>query len=41
MVIGDLDLEAIAASRDQGTVLPLRDSQRTADLVRQVEVVEL
>jgi hypothetical protein len=41
MVIGDLDLEAIAARRDQGTVLPLRDSQRTADLVRQVEVVEL
>jgi hypothetical protein len=33
MVIGDLNLEAIRRSREEGTVLPLLGSERTADLV--------
>jgi predicted amidohydrolase len=39
MVIGELNLETIAHSRSTGTVLPLRDSQHSADLVAQTEVV--
>jgi predicted amidohydrolase len=41
MVIGDLDLEAIEQSRSHGTVLPLMDSERTAELVRGPEIVVL
>lgn len=41
MVIGDLDLDLIRESRTTGTVLPLRDSQRTAEVVAHTEVVEL
>jgi len=41
MVIGDLNLETIRDSRERGTVLPLRDSQRTAELIAQTEVVQL
>ncbi len=35
MVIGDLDMEAIERSRSFGSVLPLEDSRRTADLLHQ------
>jgi len=41
MVIGDLDLDLIRESRSTGTVLPLRDSQRTAEVLAHTEVVEL
>ncbi len=41
MIIGDLNLELIDAGRKNGTVLPLHDSQRTDDLVRDLEVVSL
>jgi predicted amidohydrolase len=41
MVIGDLNLDLIDAGRANGTVLPLRDSQLTDDLVRDLEVVSL
>lgn len=41
MVLGELDLESVAAARERGTVLPLRDSQRTADVAATVEVVRL
>jgi predicted amidohydrolase len=33
MVIGDLNLDTIRRSREEGTVLPLLDSERTAELV--------
>lgn len=33
MVIGDLNLDTIRHSREEGTVLPLLDSERTSDLV--------
>ncbi len=33
MVIGDLNLDTIRRSREEGTVLPLLDSERTSDLV--------
>ena len=41
MVIGDLDMNSIAESRESGSVLPLHDSKRTAALVANPEVVEL
>ncbi len=41
MVIGDLDLELIQEVRSFGTVLPLRDSEHTERIVREIEVVEL
>jgi len=41
MVIGELNLKTISDSRSIATVLPLRDSQSTADLVAKVEVVTL
>ena len=41
MVIGELNLETIGHSRQMGTVLPLNDSKRTAELVRHPEVVTL
>tara|TARA_R110000868_G_scaffold37998_1_gene133564 strand:- start:5 stop:829 length:825 start_codon:yes stop_codon:yes gene_type:complete len=41
MVIGDLNLRLIDESREYGTVLPLRDSQSTAELLRVVDHVEL
>ncbi len=41
MVIGDLNLELIRQSRSEGTVLPLRDSQRTAEVIAHSEVVRL
>lgn len=41
MVIGELSLKTIADSRSTATVLPLRDSQSTAELIAKVEVVKL
>lgn len=41
MVVGELNLKTIVESRSSGTVLPLHDSQRTAALVAETEVVTL
>jgi predicted amidohydrolase len=41
MVIGDLNLRTISETRAAGTVLPLLDSRRTADLVRTPDLVTL
>lgn len=41
MVIGDLNLETIAESRTTGTVLPLRDSVRSAEVAARMETVSL
>ncbi|MBI4482312.1 MAG: carbon-nitrogen hydrolase family protein [Acidobacteria bacterium] len=39
MVIGELNLKTIAESRSSGTVLPLLESRRTAEIVSRLEVV--
>ncbi|MGE0353997.1 MAG: carbon-nitrogen hydrolase family protein [Gemmatimonadales bacterium] len=39
MVIGEMNLRTILDTRSSGTVIPLYDSQRSADLVKQVERV--
>lgn len=41
MIVGDLNLSLIEQSREHGTVLPLRDSQTTAELLRSVDHVKL
>lgn len=41
MVVGELNLKTIVEARESGTVLPLRDSQRTADVAATVEIVTL
>jgi len=41
MVIGELNMKTIRESRTDGTVLPLRDSSTTAEVVSKVEVVSL
>ena len=41
MVIGDLDMKSIEENRSFGTVLPLHDSHRTAELIADPEVVAL
>ncbi len=41
MVIGELNLKTISAGRASGTVLPLRDSERTASVISKTEVVDL
>jgi predicted amidohydrolase len=41
MVIGELNLKTISDSRLAGTVLPLRDSQTTAEVISRLEVVSL
>jgi hypothetical protein len=41
MVIGELNLETILAARSAGTVLPLLDSRRTAELVGEPEVIQV
>ncbi|MEX0690272.1 MAG: carbon-nitrogen hydrolase family protein [Gemmatimonadales bacterium] len=41
MVIGELNLGTILESRTTGTVLPLLDSRRTADLVQEPTIVPL
>jgi predicted amidohydrolase len=39
MVIGELNLKLIEDARSKGTVLPLLDSQKTADLISEVDLV--
>lgn len=41
MVLGDLDFKALAASHEQGTVLPLRDSVTTEEVTKTIETVRL
>lgn len=41
MVIGEIDLHLVKESRSSGTVLPLRDSQRTQSLISVTEQVKL
>ena len=41
MVIGELNLKTILEGRETGTVLPLRDSKRTQDLLEKTELVKL
>jgi len=41
MVIGDVNLTTIVQSHSQATVLPLLDSHRSADIVKQLEIVSL
>ena len=41
MIIGEVDLDAIAHSREEGTVLPLKDSHRSKALAERLEVVAL
>ena len=41
MIIGDLNIGLIEESRENGTVLPLRDSQSTSELMNMVDHVKL
>jgi predicted amidohydrolase len=41
MVIGELNLATIIESRHTGTVLPLRDSQRSAEVASRMELITL
>jgi len=41
MVIGELNLKTIAESRLTGTVLPLRDSQTTAEMISNLELLSV
>jgi len=41
MVIGELNLATLRESRENGTVLPLRDSQHTEDVARSLDEVTL
>jgi predicted amidohydrolase len=41
MVIADLDMSLLAEGRESGTVLPLRDSQSTARVIADLEMVVL
>jgi predicted amidohydrolase len=41
IVIGDLNLNLIAESRKDGTVLPLKDSQHTAELIGRTRAIKL
>ena len=41
MIIGELNLETIETTRTTGTVLPLEDSKRTAELIAAPEIVTL
>ena len=41
MVIGVLDLETLRQSRETGTVLPLRDSQTTAEVLADLDEVNM
>lgn len=41
IVTGDLDLNKLIEAREQGTVLPLRDSARTKDVIMNIENVLL
>jgi predicted amidohydrolase/GNAT superfamily N-acetyltransferase len=41
MVIGELNLELISEQRDSGTVLPLLDSQKTSQILAEVDLVSV
>jgi predicted amidohydrolase len=41
MIVGELDMEALENSHENGTVLPLRDSLRTPEIVKDVELLAL
>ncbi len=41
MVIGELNLKTIQESRSFGTVLPLLDSRRTAEIIKQTQIETL
>ena len=41
MVIGELNLKTIVEARKSGTVLPLRDSQRTEEVAAKLEIIKL
>jgi len=41
MVLGDLDLELLRESRERGTVLPLRDSRSTAEVLSDLDEVRI
>ena len=41
MIIGDINLSLIEESRESGTVLPLRDSQTTSELLKVVDHVKI
>jgi predicted amidohydrolase len=41
MVIGELNLKTISEARQSGTVLPLRDSERTAEVAAKLEEIKL
>jgi predicted amidohydrolase len=41
MIIGDLELDLLAEGRETGTVLPLRDSQSSAQVAANLELVEI
>jgi predicted amidohydrolase len=41
MVIGELNLQTVADSRARGTVLPLRDSRRSAEVASAMEILTL
>lgn len=41
MIIGDINISLIEQSREHGTVLPLRDSQTTEELLKVVDHVQL
>jgi predicted amidohydrolase len=41
MVLGDLDLDLLREAREKGTVLPLRDSQNTGEVAKDMETVTL
>lgn len=41
MVVGELNLKTIEEARKTGTVLPLRDSQKTDEVLASVEVIKL
>ena len=41
MIIGDINIDLIDETRETGTVLPLRDSQTTAELLQKVDHVQL
>jgi predicted amidohydrolase len=41
LVIGELNLDTIIEARERGTVLPLHDSQTTAEVMARLETIEL
>jgi len=41
IVIGELNLDTIREAREEGTVLPLRDSETTAEVTQRLDVVEV